>query len=451
MSKLKVEQIESSIKELQLKLSNLTNQVNTSNKEKNILNEELKMLQISFSNKTTKLELVSKILSAKTVDNVPFNRFKQLLHTDFSNFANSESSLAEEEQATIRLQLVEERIKMVLSFPEIYDKNVVAIGGGFSAGKSEFVSSFFKDNKIKLPIGIKPVTAIPTYIVPGNENKIKGYTERGGTIDIAPDFYEKLSHDFVKSFSFNLKDIMPAMVISTPFIISFEHICFIDTPGYDPASTIDGSMKKDSDTAEEYLEKANVLLWLVGLDSNGTIPNSDLEFLNNLALKNKKLYIVANKADLKSKEDIKIILDNFKETLDSEDLEYEGISAYNSIGKKEVTFRKMSVSVFLKQQDQLVNIQAQVQKELSDIFKLYDRAINNDIKFIKMITNVFKSLKIDILNTNFDKYGEKVSNQQIAKMKKKLDIKPLEKQLNDLKKIRKEIVGVVKEIFGVLK
>ena len=79
---------------------------------------------------------------------------------------------------------------------------------------------------------------------------------------------------------------MPFMILGTN--IDYEHICFIDTPGYNPSDFHDGFTSEDVLTAKEFLNNASTFLWLIGADSNGTIPASDLDFLCNLDLEGKK-------------------------------------------------------------------------------------------------------------------------------------------------------------------
>ena len=400
--------------------------------------------KLESSNSDIKIRLISNILSSKGTLNESFVKFKQLIEKDFYEFANSEKSLAEEAEAFLKLQSIIKKIEILLKFSGIYDKNIIAVGGGFSAGKSEFISSLFMDTQIKLPIGIKPVTAIPTYITSSKNNIIKGFTKNGGSITIDPTIYKELSHDFVKTFSFNLKDIMPAMSIETP--LAYKNICFIDTPGYNPSDTSDGFTNEDIDTAKEYLENPNVLIWMIGLDSYGTIPDSDIKFLDNLSLDNKWLFIIANKADLKSNEDIEEILDNFEEILDYNDIEYSGISAYSSIDKEEIAFRKTSIFEFLDFQDFSIEVRAPILKGLNEVFDSYEVAINNDIEFMSNIRKQFKSLELDMLETGFDKYDEKVSNR-INEMKKSFDVKEYKKQLQHLGELKAQILKEFNNIF----
>ena len=59
---------------------------------------------------------------------------------------------------------------------------------------------------------------------------------------------------------------------------------FIDTPGYNPAGG--GHTSHDLQVAKEFLEKASALLWVVSA-TNGTLPQSDIDFLQKLELEHK--------------------------------------------------------------------------------------------------------------------------------------------------------------------
>ena len=70
-------------------------------------------------------------------------------------------------------------------------------------------------------------------------------------------------------------------------------------------------------TALESAQNAEAILWLIGLDSNGTIPQSDLGFLERaISSQNKPLYIVLNKADRRTSDDWKDVLNEAREILD---------------------------------------------------------------------------------------------------------------------------------------
>jgi hypothetical protein len=443
--------LENEIKELEAEKESQDSNIFRLEESEKLLNDQLlskrnslEDLQKTHKMLSTKYELVSRILAAENSGNKAMERFSSLLNNEFMNFANDESSLPEEAKAILILQSIEKQLQLILSFSGTSNKNMIAVGGGFSTGKSEFLNSFFKDKSVQLSIGIKPVTAIPTYIMDGSSSVIKGYSHQGGAIDIAPDLYKLLSHDFVKSFDFNLKDIMPVMAIETP-IEHFDKICFIDTPGYNPSNT-EAFTDQDFGTAQEYLKQSNVLLWLIGLDANGSIPSSDLDFIKNLFLDGKKLYIVANKADLRGEEDLEEILDIFEEILDDHNIEYEGISAYSSVHKKEIFSRKISLFDFLKQENNRVEVYKQISEKLFSVFDMYQKAIGDEIELKKKIQSSFNSLRLDLLQSGYEMNYDIVNNR-LDKMRSMFEVKNLERQLKELEKIKKMMIQSLQEVF----
>ena len=432
-------------KELKSKNTSLVREHAVINIKHNDLSKEHLSLKHTHSEVTTKYDLICNILGAKSIDNQAMIEFEYLVENDFLEFANQESSLAEEAKALLMLQNIQRELQMISSFPSIYNKNILAVGGGFSAGKSEFISSFFADKIIKLPIGIKPVTAIPTYISNGDEHIIKGYSYKGGSVDISSQLYAELSHDFIKSFSFNLKDIVPMMAIETK-IKDYNNICFIDTPGYNPTNT--GTTDSDHQTASEYLENANVLLWVIGLDaSDGAIPASDLKFLEELGLEDKKLFVIANKADLKSPDELEHVLDSFEDMLDEYDIEYCGISTYNSIGGKEVSFRRESLVDFLHGIDSPISAKQQIMLELDKVFDMYKEAIEEQLKWTKNIQTDLKSLELDFMQDGMDIYESERASERLEKIRETFKTSRLNEQLKELKKLKNKMTLSAESIF----
>lgn len=408
-----------------------------------LLEKKLQDLQDVHDEVNTKYNLVSRILGAKCSDNKAMQEFNSLVENDFLTFANQENSLAEEAKAVLIIQSIQRELQMISGFPDVYNKNVVAVGGGFSAGKSEFISSFFTDKTVKLPIGIKPVTAIPTYISNGDKHIIKGYSYKGGSVDIAFKLYAELSHDFIKSFSFNLKDIISMMAIKTKFK-NFKDICFIDTPGYNPAIT--GQTDGDYQTAREHLENANVLLWVIGLDaSDGAIPASDLDFLSMLPLEGKKIFVIANKADLKSGDDLKDILDNFEYTLNTYDIDFCGISAYKSTNNAtEIDFRKKSLLDFLREIDNPVSAADRVTSKLNEVLDMYETAIKKQLKWTKSIKSHLNSLELDFMQSG---YESKKLDKRLGEIKAVLEENKLKRQLEDLNDLKNKMTSSADHIF----
>ena len=428
-------------------LTERNNQLAGENGQLTEQNNQLTGEKIRLKKKAERYDLVSRILSVESEGNESLQEFSRLFHKDFIDFANKESSLAEEAAAVLKLQDIEKELILINNFPLVYGKNILAVGGGFSSGKSAFLNQMFKDKEASLPIGIQPVTAIPAYVAMDDRNFIKGYSRNGGGIDIDKKLYSQLSHNYIKSFPFNLKKIMPFIAMGTPWGGDFKelkHICFIDTPGYNPAA-IEGSTQEDRETAMEYLKRANSLIWLIGMDANGTIPDSDLDFLEDPILAQKKLYIILSKADLKPESDLKEIMKNIAEILEKEGIPYEGISAYSSAKKKEYGHRKQSLFTFLKTQNNLIRVEKKILEDIGSVMEMYIKATKENISRIKKIKSSLKSLELDILEMDAD--DDEKTTDRIEEIKRMFDPKTLEQSLEKAKDIHKSMEKAVKDFF----
>ena len=348
-----------------------------------------------------KYELVSNLLNAKHSENEEFEKFKKIFNEEFMAFANKESSLADEASAVQKLQRLEKKLEEIVAFPDIFTKKSIAIGGGFSSGKSEFINSFISHSDIKLPVGIKPVTAIPSFVVsnPGKVS-IKGFSNKGATVDIELELYRQLSRDFIDIFPFNLKDIMPYMAVEVPLKEGlFENIYLIDTPGYDSAR---GSVSEDRTTATDFLNDSDALIWMIPART-GTIPKSDLKFIEEMELDGLPFHIVLSKADDPSKSELEETLGNVKETLDEEDIEYVGISVYSATLRKEYLYDGMSLDDFFASQNQPVRSRGtELKKEIEEVFERYKKAIEKDEKAANQLEKQLNSLDLDTLELSSD-------------------------------------------------
>ena len=383
-------------------------------------------------------ELISQLITAKAnkedlekLDEI-FDKF-----LDFSK----KVVLKGEGEVVLKLKKLENKIKLILSYPELHKKSIVAVGGGFSAGKSEFISSFI--DGIKLPVGIEPTTAIATYVLNG-DNKLIACNYKGGSVnlrDIDSDFHKKFSHKFLKSFKFNLKEILSYLVLATNF--EYENLCFIDTPGYNPANK--DNFKDDVNISKEFLNKSDAFIWLIGLDVTGTIPSSDLEFIESLDLENKKLFIVLNKADLKSEDDLEEILDEVEEVLEDYDIEFEGISAYSSIRKKEFLFRKKSLYDYLKENNKTILKIDEIVNELIRIYLKYKIALLVEKKEKNEIYKVLHSLSLDLLQEDIESENPIIRLENLKsyfKFNKDYLIKELDELFSKLEELLSAIFNV---------
>jgi GTP-binding protein EngB required for normal cell division len=398
--------------------------------EKKKLTEEIELLKV-FKNK---YNITSKILKEEP-KNKRIKDFKSLIDNDLLPLLNKINVLPNEAEIILNLKNIIDELEIMSANEDVFKKPLIAVGGGFSAGKSQFISSFLKD--FTLPIGIEPTTAIPTYVING-ENRLKGVNFKGGIVNFSEEEKYLLSHKFINLFEFNLRQFLPFIIISSPFE-KIENICFIDTPGYNPSGA---HTKKDANITKTLLNEANAIIWLLGVDSNGTISSSDIEFLDSLNLENKKIFIVLNKADLKSKNDLEDILDEVEEVLSDYDIEVEGISAYSSTLKKEITYRKIGLFQFLQNESKNKSLKfLKIKEEFEDIFKLYRDALQKKIRELKNLKNYMHSVELDILQYTSEE------NTTIGKIISNYDkeIQKLHSQLNELNKIYEKVEILIKK------
>ncbi|GAA9619524.1 hypothetical protein HpVa122_12500 [Helicobacter pylori] len=166
-------------------------------------------------------DLITHILNAR-IENEGLEEYQCILDNEFLEFASGVDSLKEKEIVLLELQEIKKELQLVASYPSLFQKSMVAVGGGFSAGKSSFLNNVLG---LKLPIGLDKTTAIPTYCLKGEREVLMGRSQNGGMVELP---YLTFDHKFLDSLGFNLKEIMPSMLLSAPSV-PFEFLCFIDT------------------------------------------------------------------------------------------------------------------------------------------------------------------------------------------------------------------------------
>lgn len=220
-----------------------------------------------------------------------------------------------------------DRFKEFVLFDKLIGKNIVALGGGFSSGKSSFLNSILGE-KI-LPADINPSTSVPAYLVSGNDVSVYGINTFGSRVDMEAEDVKLISHGFGKldddDNEATLGHILDSIFISSP-LQPFENIALLDTPGYSKAESAEYSAKTDEKIARVQLNSANYILWFVQADS-GTITQEDIAFLETLNRDIPKLIIV-NKADKVTEEDLAVIVRKIKDTLDVKGMQYTDVLTY---------------------------------------------------------------------------------------------------------------------------
>ncbi|SCW81534.1 dynamin family protein [Pseudomonas sp. NFACC05-1] len=399
------------------------------------LAEEFQALNQRHGDTWTRFQLISRLLAARPRESAGLARFRELLANDYMVFADGESSLAAEAKALTMLQSIQQELALLVGFPDVHERTIVGIVGGFSSGKSEFINSFIRDPEVRLAVGMQPVTAIPSYVLATDERMIRGYSANGGHIKLDVDFYKSISHAFINSFSFDLKSLMPFMCVGVQMNPEyFSNICFIDTPGYNPPATAAEHSQGDKRTAIQFAQQSDAIVWLIGLDSNGTVPDSDLEFIHQIGVDQRSVYIVLTKADLKSEDDIEYVMDEVQDILQSEGIAVAGISAYSSTLRTEVAYRDVPLLEYFSR----INLQGDARQHLDgrlrEVFSMYDEAIQADISAMRAQKTAINGLRLDSLEIGGKDVYERMLGP-IDKLDSKLDTAPLERWLKESRRL----------------
>lgn len=359
------------------------------------LTSDIKRLSEEKQEINSRYELVCSAISPEINQSERYTKFKTVLNESLLPFINRVNVVANEAQQVTKIRAVEDELRLTDSLSEFSSRTVVAVAGGFSSGKSSLITSLFANDDVSLPIGIEPVTAIPTYVFHADAISIRGYPQGGGIFDVSQHMYSRLSHKFVEEFGFNLRDLLPFMSLEVP-MSSLRNIAFIDLPGYNPGDR-GGATSGDMVASDEYVTQGQALIWVIGMDANGTIPRDDLEQLWSLADLDMPLYVVLNKADLRPQDTLEEVLEHVSEDLQINGIPFEGICAYSSAAGGELIKQGKGLLEFLTEWDEPRDALKQVADKLFGVIDDYEEALETDIASKKTKASLIKALELNLL------------------------------------------------------
>lgn len=219
----------------------------------------------------------------------------------------------------------------------------VAVGGGYSSGKSSFLNNITGIGAV-LPTGIEPVSMINTYISFSDKVTkliVSGKNCKGHVVKLNREVLDCIQHS--SKSKVYVSSVLDELYIKVPVSKNREHLkglVFIDTPGYnnsDNANKENG--KKDIDTASDALEDSDALFWCIDAEA-GTISQRDIEMLNQLIDYNDGNYpfvIVFNKMDKKPANDLVKILQSAEKICKSKlKIQPIDIIGFSSIGESAI-------------------------------------------------------------------------------------------------------------------
>nr|WP_240666500.1 dynamin-like GTPase family protein [Helicobacter pylori] len=338
------------------------------------------------------------------------------------------------------LQEIQKELQLVASYPSLFQKTIVAVGGGFSAGKSTFLNNLL-GLKLKLPEDIDPTTAIPTYCLKGQREVLMGFSQNGGMVELP---HLTFNHQFLKSLGFNLKEIMPFMLLSAPSV-PFEFLCFIDTPGFNPANQ--GYTGGDEQVSKESLKHAKHILWLVSCE-RGELHKDDLEFLQELyEEEGRQVFIVLSRADMRTKSQLEVVAKQIKETLKDNGIEFLGIGVYSATRYQEYKEFSEKSKVFNSLKEFLMKLNQRSEKQneilgaLYEVHSMYEKAIKQDANRFKRYQKTLHSVKLDLMQESFDDFSDKIFRR----------IEILEKEFAEQERSKRESLVRLNEVIDLFK
>lgn len=246
--------------------------------------------------------LVKKLIAVKTERNELLDeahKIEKIIKTDLPKALEMEAP-PDLPALCFDLQEVYEQFEDFLVFQDMIGKRIVALGGGFSTGKSSFLNGILSENSESrvrlLPTDTAASTSVPTYLMHADDGEIiRAINLFDSRItDLTVGDVGVMAHGFEEKsqLGISLGQLIQRMFISTA-LQPYGHIAFLDTPGYSKPDTKDYSARTDEQIAREQLNHSHFILWFV---NGAVLPQSDIEFLKQLDEHIPKA-IILNKAD----------------------------------------------------------------------------------------------------------------------------------------------------------
>lgn len=221
-----------------------------------------------------------------------------------------------------------DKFKDFIVYDELIGKKIVGLGGGFSSGKSSFLNCLMGGEEI-LPAKIDPSTSVPTYIVYGQENKVKAINIFDACVELDLFAINQIAHGFgavgideeYKTEVVTLGHILKNLFLETN-MIKYDNLVFLDTPGYSKPESDKYSSKTDEKIARAQLNTADIILWFMSCEE-GSLNESDIKFLKSLN-QEIPITIICSKVGRQDAEQDKI-RNNIKEKILIENLNVQNI------------------------------------------------------------------------------------------------------------------------------
>lgn len=210
------------------------------------------------------------------------------------------------------------RFREFCAFPHLANKNIIAFGGPFSAGKSSLINTLL-GHKL-LVVEVDPTTALPTYLLKAEEDAIHALNLHQLRVRLSDAEFATLTHDELPRYGSQASRAFSAAFI-TRQQFPWSRLALIDTPGY--TGRTQGSDRTDADLAAAQLGSAHAIVWVVSV-KQGELTEADLAFLATLDPAIPRI-VVVTRADEVTDTDRDAVLTRIRHTLATRNLPVLGV------------------------------------------------------------------------------------------------------------------------------
>lgn len=335
------------------------------------------------------------------------NDLSLLINNDYIQLSNQDH-YPNKAQVFKDLLALQHALEYLAYFPHLAHKQIVGVGGGFSAGKSRFLNSLIGQKL--LPEALEPTTAIASFITAGEQESIHALNQFYALVTLDHDALQAISHDFQRQYKHLGTDIGFAHILRLLMLelpnFAWQNIAFLDTPGYSKADA-EQQLVNDNQLALSQLKEADAIIWLINA-KNGTIRQDDIVFLNALD-HGKPIFFVLTQADLVNQSSIHSLLDTAKHSIEQAGIAIAGMMAWTAQSLTEKTGQHLAgddIVSWLNQLDQ--------QPKYTDKRRLAEQAIDKHIAYNSQLINDTRQLltRCNKILIDEDIYRPELENEQ---------------------------------------
>lgn len=367
------------------------------------LTSDLKYASIQLEEKEAKLEAVSgslkkkennvaaanSFLEAKPIDNEHTKEFNEAV-SKIENFVDG--SLLPALQSARELDEGELKYynEMIWNWANLQKKTwlqrkkAIAFVGEFSAGKTSIINRVLTmddPDTPKLPVSSKATTAIATYIS-YDMNFSSQFTDANGVLkSVDREVFESVKKDL-------FSDIKLSSLIQY-FVISYKNenlknISILDTPGFSSNDL------EDAVRTAEVIREADALFWVFDANS-GDINQASLDIIKK-HLADLPLYVVINKADTKSPNELDDLESHIRNTVINNDISVNGFLRFSQNHSADELLGIISQIPNRIQKDELAEIYKKLTDEIGEAEQEYEKELTN----FRMLRNHFRESEQNI-------------------------------------------------------